>query len=213
MPTAKSFTPADIFQGPADIYLDVQAPPSAVPPVQYVNTVQLDASGQPADGAVAGVHLGLSEGPASLSITPKFSEIRADQYGAPVDAAIVSLACEIDVALKELTLANIKKYFAGAGVGTYSNIGAGATNPAADFLQVGSPTTANPVLHTLMLIAPDRGHSGKFVYVMAYSAYLASAVALPLDRKKETVIKLKWKCIGDTARVAKDQVLQIVRTT
>ncbi len=211
MAIVKSFTPADILQGPADIYLDVQAPASAVPPVQYTNTLQLDASGQPPDGGALGIHLGLSEGPASISIHPKFSEIRADQFAGPIDVAFVSLECEIDFAIKESSLTRIQKFFAGVLTGTYASLPIGVTNPAADFLQIGSAKTSAVNLHTLLLITPDRGTAAKWAYVMAYKAYLASAVALPIGRSKETVLKLKWKLIADTARVAKDQVLQIVR--
>ena len=216
MPTtrAKVFTPGDIFQGPADVYLGVQAPASAVPPVQYINTLQLDASGQPPDAGASGIHLGLTEGPASISSTPKFDEIKSDQFAAAVDAAFVSLATEIDFIVKELSLAHIQRYFAGILTGTYTNVVAGGTNPAADFLQVGSNKNSQMQgLTTLLLIAPRRNVASKWLYVMAYKAYLASAIALPVDRKKETSIKMKWKCVADTSRAASDQVLQIVGMT
>lgn len=213
MPTvAKAFSPADIFQGPADLWLDLGAPVSAVPPVQYTNTLQLDATGAPPDSGSAGVNLGLTEGPCSVSIHPKFNEIRADQFAAPVDAAFVSLACEIDFNIKELNLARFPKYFAGILTGTYTDVTAGA-NPACDFLQIGSNKSSQAQLHTLMLIAPRRDVANKWIYVFAYKTYLKSAITLPLDRKKETVIKLKFGCIADTARVAKDQVLQMIRMT
>ncbi len=209
---SKAFTVADLLQGPLDWYLDVQAPPSANPPVQYTNTLQLDASGQPPDGGSAGLHLGLSEGPGGISINPKFQEIHADQFAGPIDAAFVSLECEIDFPLKESKLANIQKYWAGVLTGTYTSVIAGA-NPACDFLQIGTPKTSAVNLHTLMGIVPDRGTAAKWAYIMAYKCYLASAIALPIGRSKETVLKLKWKCIADTSRVAGDQVLQIVRMT
>lgn len=214
MPTvAKSFTPADIFQGPADLWIDLGAPASAVPPVQYTNTLQLNGSGEPPDSGASGFNVGLTEGPCTVNINPKFSEIRADQFAAPVDAAFVSLASEIDFAVKETQLSKFPKYFAGILTGTYSNLGAGGTNPAADFLQIGSNKSSQAQLHTLMLIAPRRDVASKWLYVFAYKAYLKSAISLQLDRKKETVIKMKWGCIADPARVAKDQVLQIVRMT
>lgn len=208
---AKSFTPTDILQGPMDWYLDIQAPASANPPVQGTNTLTLDGSGQPPDAGSSGIHLGLSEGPSSLSINPKFQEIHADQFAGPVDVAFVSLACEIDFVIKESKLTNIQKYFAGVLTGTYTNVSAGGTNPASDTLQIGSPKTSAVNLHTLLGIVPDRGTASKWAYIMAYKAFLASAVALPIGRSKETVIKLKWKLLADTSRVAKDQVLQIIR--
>lgn len=214
MPTvAKSFNPADIFQGPADIWIDIGAPPSAVPPVQYTNTLQLNASGEPPDSGSSGIHLGLTEGPCSLSIMPKFNEIRADNFAAPIDAAFVSLACEVDFGVKEFNLVRIPKYFSGLTTGKYSNLGAGSANPAADLLQIGSSASATANFHTIMLISPRRDAAGKYLYLFAYRTFVKSSLAFHFDRKKETVIKLKVACIADPARIAKDQVLQIVRQT
>lgn len=297
---SKSFSPADIFQGPADCFLGIKAPASANPPVQYTNTLQLDASGQPPDSSTtgqiltitlgnaggtgyavgdvvlltqagasngmavvltvsggvvvtlavlrpgtgysaasnlatvhqtgggndaltitistiqAGISLGLTEGPCSVNIHPKFDEIKADQFAAPVDAAFISLATEIDFVVKELTLRNIQQYFAGLLTGTYFNLTGSpvsTTNSAADFLQIGSNRSSQAMTTTLMLIAPRRDVASKWVYVMAYSAYLKSAIQIQVGRKKETMVKMKWGCIADTSRVAKDQVLSIVRMT
>lgn len=53
------FTPADIFQGPCDVFLGITAPPSAVPPVQYTNTLQLDGNGCPPVGATGAIATGV----------------------------------------------------------------------------------------------------------------------------------------------------------
>lgn len=206
----KTYTPANIIQGPADVFVDVAAPASAVPPVQGTNTLTIDLSGQPSDAGTAGFHIGLSEGPAVLSLTPKFEEIRADQFGAPVDAAFVSSETEIDLIVKETILTNLQKYFT-SPLGTYFNLATGITNSASDFLQVGSPKSSGATLRTLLLIAPRRDATSKFWYVLAYKAALKSALAMSLDRKKEATYKLKFYCIADPSRVASDQVLQIVK--
>ncbi len=207
---SKVYTPANVIQGPADIYVDVAAPASAVPPVAGTNTLVLDANGQPTDTGTAGFHVGISEGPAVLSVTPKFDEIRADQFAAPVDAAFVSLETEIDIVVKEAALQNLQKYFT-SPLGAYSNLTAGITNPAADFLQIGSPKSSLATLRTLTLVSPRRDVGGKFWYVMAYKAALKSAVAWAFERKTISSWKLKFYCIADTSRALKDQVLQIVK--
>jgi hypothetical protein len=216
MSTTKIYTPANIIQGPADIFIDVAAPPSAVPPVQGTNTwaatgtYAIDATGQPSDAGSAGFHVGASEGPAVLSVTPKFEEIRADQFAASLDAAFVSLETEIDLVVKEAVLANLQKLFS-SPLGRYTNVTAGATNPAADFLQIGSPTSSAATLRTLLLVSPDRAASGKYWVLQAYKAALKSAVALEFQRSTAVTWKLKFYCIADTSRVLKDQVLQLVR--
>jgi hypothetical protein len=294
----KVFTPQDVFKGVADVFLNIKAPPSAVPPVQYTNTLQLDSLGQPPDtsttgqiltialgnaagagyavndivsitqagganglaivtgvssGAVttlavlrpgtgysaaanlatvhqtgsgndaltitistiqAGINLGLTDGPCSVSFHPKFDEIKADQFSAPVDAAFISLASEIDFIVKETLFRNIQQYFAGLTSGTYFSLPVGSTNPAADFMQIGATKSSgmNNVT-TLTLVSPRRDATGKWLYVMAYRAYLKSAIPWAVNRKKETTLKLKFACLADTSRVAKDQVCQVVRMT
>jgi hypothetical protein len=211
---AKVFNPSDIFQGPADVYYDIQSPASAVPPVQGTNTFVLDSAGQPTDAGSAGFHLGLTEGPCSLSLNPKFNEIHADQFAGPIDAAFVSMACEVEFAIKEYNLSRFPKYFTGVATGTYFNLGAGSTNPAADFLQLGSSNSAGVNRHTLMLIAPLRNTSPQmYMYMFAYKTALISQVQLEFSRKKESVFKCKFRCMADTSRVATDQVMQIVKRT
>lgn len=206
----KTYTPSNIIQGPADIWVDIAAPASAVPPVQGTNTLTIDSSGQPTDTGTAGFHIGLSEGPTVLSMTPKFEEIRADQFAAPVDATFVSLESEIDIIVKETILQNLQKFFT-SPLGTYFALPVGATNPGADFLQIGSPKSSGATLRTLLLTAPRRDSTAKFWYVLAYKAALKSALAMPVHRAKETTFKLKFYCIADTTRVLKDQVLQVVK--
>jgi hypothetical protein len=215
--TAKTYTPANIIQGPADVYIDVQVPPSAVPPVQGTNswagsgTYALDANGQPTDNGGAGFHLGSSEGPVTLGLTPKFDQVRADQHAAPVDATFNSLESEIDFEVKEFVLQNLQKYFT-SPLGRCTNVSPGSTNPAADFLQIGSPTSSLATVRPLLIISPDRSASGKFWIVQAYKAYLKSAVATAFARGKPTTWKLKFGCLADWSRAVTDQVWQVVRT-
>lgn len=160
----------------------------------------------------SGFHLGLTEGPASINLAPKFDLIKADQFSAPVDAAFISNTGEIDIVVKELVLANIQKYLAGLMSATYYNLSAGSTNPAADFLQVGSTPSSSALVTTLLLVGPRRDVPNKFLYVMAYRCYMKSAIQLSVQRSKETMIKLKFSMLADVTRVATDMACQIVRT-
>src|SRR5579859_3616473 len=152
-----SYNPPFVIAGPADVYIDVQVPPSAVPPTQGTNTwaasgtYSLDANGQPADNGTSGFHIGLSEGPVTLNITPKFLEIFADQHAAPVDAAFTALETEIDFVVEEALMANLQKFFCSV-LGTYTNVTAGA-NPACDFLQMGSSNTDAVTFHSILLVS------------------------------------------------------------
>lgn len=289
---SKVFSPADVFQGPAEIYLGVTPPVSAVPPVAGTNTITLDGYGQPTIGSkgqiatvsvgtggtgysvgdtltviqsgafaglvrvtaaaggvvsavvvinggqgysvasglatigglgsgctitiatiTAGFHLGLTQGPVAINITPKFNEIKADQFSAPVDAAFVSNACEIDFIIKETALNQIQQFFSGLYSATYWNLVAGGTNPACDFLQIGSTPSSIAKTTSLLLVGTRRDQSNKYIYALSYKAYPKSAVTLgPVQRKKETEIKMKFGMILDPTRVVSDMTMQVVRT-
>jgi len=283
----KNYDLSKIFMGPPNLYLDVAAPPSAVPPVQYTNTLQLDSSGQPSDsgttgelaavgvtaggsgyvagdiltltqtgaaggkvrvtavssGAVtgvavyqygwgysvasgvattggsgsnctinitdirAGIHLGSIEPPATLKVSAKYDDIAIDQHAAPVDAAFVSLGAELDVTLRELDFTKFQRLLPARALATYSDLPAG-TNPASDFLQVGSPATSAAQFRTVLVVGPRRDAAGKFHYVMLYRALQIGNIALDFTRGKATNLKLKWRGYNDLARVAGDRLLQ-----
>jgi hypothetical protein len=286
----KAYSPANIIQGPCEIYLGVTPPTSAVPPVAGVNTIVLDAKGQPtvaatgqiasvaiaaggsgysqgdtltiiqsgaiwgavrvltvSAGAVAtvavirggqgyaaasglattggtgtgctitiatitaGFYLGATEGPATTTLTPKFNEIKADQYSAPIAAAFVSNTGEIEFTCKEFLLVNLQKYFAGLASATYWNLSAGSTNPACDFIQIGSSYPSSAMTVPLLLVSPNRALLDRYFYWLAYRAYIKSAIQMGVNRKKELILKLKWGLILDTTRVASDMAAQFVR--
>lgn len=159
----------------------------------------------------AGFHLGLTEGPASTTLTPKFELIKADQFSAPVAAAFISNTGEIDFVVKEFTLQALQRYFAGLTSATWWSLSAGSTNPACKLLQIGSsyPSTAKTV--TLLLVTPNRQVANRYFYWLGYKCYIKSAIQLPVNRAKETLIKLKWGMLLDTTRVAGDMCGQFVR--
>jgi hypothetical protein len=199
----KVYTPANILQGPADFYLDVPAPASHNPPTADADELTLDASGQPPTG---GVHVGSIEGPATVSITEKFNEIRDDQHESPIDLAFDSVEAEIDVTVKETALDNLLKFFSNDNLGAYTALAASKA------LQVGGAVSSAMTPRTLLLIAPNRAVAGKWIYVFAFKAYLKSAIQLTFQRNKENTHKLKFGCFMDPTRVAGDELLQVVKT-
>lgn len=211
-----NYNVGNILQGPATVFLNLQNPPSAVPPTQGTNTwaasgtYNIDASGQPTDNGSNGFCAGLTEGPTTISFTPKFLEIRGDQYAPPIDAAFTSLNSEIDIAIKEYTLSNLAQYFTSL-LGTYTNVSSGA-NPACDFFQYGSTAGTGTQFASILLISPDHVTTGKFYVVNGYKAYLKSAVQSTFKRDTQTIWKLKFGLIADVTRVAGDLVAQVVRT-
>lgn len=213
---AHAYNVKNFVLGPATVFFNVQVPPSAVPPVQGTNTwaatgtYSIDANGQPADSGVLGVQIGLTTGPATVHMTPKFIDIRADQYAEPVSAAFATLETEIDFTADEFLLSNLQQYFTSL-LGTYTNVTSGG-NPACDFFQFGSCPSTHVNFVSILFVSPDHVTVGKYWVVNAYKCYLKSAIQSTFKRDTVNQWKLKFGCIADVTRVAGDSVLQIVRT-
>jgi hypothetical protein len=172
--------------------------------------IATDTAVPPTLNTTGGFHIGLSDGPVTLHTTPKFLEIRADQPAAAVDAAFTSLETEIDIVVKEALLQNLRPFFSST-LGTYTAVAAGSTNPACDFLQIGSVSTCATLFNSILLVSPDKSNLGHFYIVNLYKALLMSAVETTFHRTTISEWKLKFRGIADTNRVMGDLVAQIVK--
>jgi hypothetical protein len=156
-----------------------------------------------------GQHLGLLEGPLQLTITPKFVEIRADQYESPVDAALTIADAELDATMLEFDLPTVQRWFM---ADSFSNPAVLANSSV---LQVGGTQFAagDAVnLRTMMFVAGNRTAVGKWIYAFAYQVYLKSAIQLTFDRTGKNAFKLKFGVVADTTRQPGDEFLQLVKT-
>lgn len=155
---------------------------------------------------LVGQHLGLTEGPTTLSVTPHFNEIRADQFESPIDAYLTKVEAEIDTVLLEYDPLTFQRWFSADTV----------TNPAllanSRITTFGGQFTDASNLRTLMLVSPDRATVGRWIYVFAFRAYIASAIPLTFHRTAANTFKLKWKLVADFSRQPGDELLHQVRT-
>lgn len=161
----------------------------------------------------AGFHLGLSEGPTSSTLTPKFELIKADQWAAPVAAAFTSNTGEMDFTIKEFTLVSLQRYFAGLYSATNWALSAGSTNPACSLLQVGSSYPSTAKTTSVLFVTPDRAVQNRFSYFLGYRCYIESTLQMPINRSKEMLIKIKMGMLLDTTRTAGDMAGQWIRQT
>lgn len=201
----KVYTPANIFVGPADIYIGLTAPPSALVPNSDTNTLVLDASGQPTSST--GFHAGLVAAPTMPTVTEKMNEIMADQFETAVDVGFDTIEAEIDFILKETNLSRLNTMMSNDGLNTYSALS------GALVLQVGGAETASVNMITICAISQQRNTTSKFNYWFLYRAYLASAVPFSFNRSKENEWKCKFKGVADTTRVMGDEVMQVSSDT
>lgn len=203
----KVYTPGNLIQSFADVYINVAAPPSSLTPTADANCITLDANGQPTDTGSAGFHLGSIEGPTMININEKTNDILDDQHESAIDIAFDNVEGEIDFVMKETNLSRLRTILASNGLSTFTSL----TNSKA--WQIGGQLANSQYSSfTVMLVAPDRKTAGKFWYAFAFKAFLKSPIQAALTRTKESVYKLKVGCIMDSSRVAGDELLQIIRT-
>ncbi len=189
-----------IHQGPGSLWLDVTVPTAG-------NRLIIDASGNPTAGTA--VFAGATDGAATMVLTPKLTEINADQVAGPVDVVLTGEAASIEVTLKESDLARLKNYIANGNFTTGTDASLPAGSQSYEEISFGGlmaiPKTS------VAVISARRDSPGKFVVAQLYQAYQAQAVQLPFQRAKETTYKIKFEGLADPTRAAGDQVGKIYR--
>jgi hypothetical protein len=201
---ARTYTVANIIQGPIDVYANIAAPTSSALPTADSQCITLDANGQPTSGS--GIHLGSVEGPTTISVTEKSNEIVDDQHESPIDVAFDYIEGEVDIAMKETNLSRLQTLLASGNLGAYNALA------NSQVLQIGGQLDSSTSLISLLLVQPNRAVAGKFIYWLVYKCFLNSAVQLTFHRNKENVFKLKFRAVMDTTRVAGDELMQWVKT-
>ncbi len=200
----KSYTFANILQGPCDVYANIALPVSSLTPTADLQCLTLDATGQPT--SATGISLGSIEGPSTIQITEKVNEIHDDAHESPIAVGFDSIEAEIDITLKESQLTRLQTLLNAGALGVHTSLAASKA------WQLGGQFDSSVASLTLLLVSPDRATAGKWVYALVYKCFLASAIAAAFQRNKETIYKLKFKCVCDLTRVAGDELMQIVRT-
>ena len=192
----------NIHQGPGDLWLDVGVPTTG-------NRLVIDANGNPTAGTP--LFAGATDGASTMVLTPKLTEITADQVTGPVDVVLTGEAASIEVTLKESDLAKLKSYVVNGSFSTGTDSSLPAGSQAYEEISFGGlmaiPKTS------VAVISARRDSPGKFVVAQLYQAYQAQAVQLPYQRTKETTYKIKFEGLADPSRPVGDQVGKIYRQT
>lgn len=189
-----------IHQGPGKLWLDVTVPTTG-------NRLIIDGSGTPTAGTP--VFAGATDGAATMVLTPKLTEINADQVAGPVDVVMTGEAASIEVTLKESDLQRLQNYIVHGtfSTGTDSSLPSGSQS----YEEISFGGLMAIPKTSVAVISARRDSPGKFVVAQLYQAYQAQAVQLPFQRAKETTYKIKFEGLADPTRSVGDQVGKIYR--
>lgn len=196
------FTPSNIHQSPGNLWVGCAVPASGT-------RLLIDATGTPTQGAPRNV--GGTDAAMTLSIGPKYEEESMDQITGPVDAVMTAETNEIDVTMKEATLANLQ---AALAAGTYATgVDAGLPVGAQNYEEVAFGGLVAVAKSCIAVVSQRRDAPGKFVVSVLYNAYAQDPIAVAFDRSKPTVYKVKFRGLNIPSRPAGDQTGKIYRQT
>jgi hypothetical protein len=193
-PTAKDYTPSEIQQGPANLWI------VGTPPVDATNRLTLAADLTPdATAHPLSLGLGLTESAITLTITPKIEAIKADQADGPVDFYCVSLETKMEATLAQSAM---DKLTAALGLTVGYSIDSGGS-PAWEQLGIGGATAASQVC--VAAIAPKRSDATKVWVGCLYKVISADGISIAMSRAKPNTYKVTFTGLCDLARTAGKQ--------
>jgi hypothetical protein len=204
--TTKNYAPASIIQGPGDLWA------IPVPPTDANVRLTLASDGTPDATAHPGsIHLGSVAESITTTMKPKLSEIKVDQFEAPIDTYVAELSASVKAKMAQTEAAKIQRML---GIGVYATVTVGA---GLDF--VGStmetctfggvmtvPTTC------IAVISPTRANPLQFVVSVLYIAYSTGAFSIALGRAKQSEYEATFDALSDPARTAGQQIGVIYQT-
>jgi hypothetical protein len=154
---------------------------------------------------------GASEGAVTTTLTPKIDQIMADQVDAPIDVIVTQEAAAIEVQLKESDLAKLANYIVHGTYATGTDSGLPANLQGFEEIAFGGVIPIPQF--SVAVVSPRRDAVGKFIVSQLYQAWQGDAIALPFQRAKETMYKVKFEGLADPTRPVGDQVGKIYRQT
>jgi hypothetical protein len=187
-PQPMNFQPAQIFQGPTDLWLVSPAPTDAIQQVTIDPTTLTPSSTVHANSA----HLGILEGPATFSVTPKIELIKGDQFDGALDAYLSSLTVKIEATCLSSTMANLAQAL---GVGNY-------TLSVGNFAQCTFGGTNQPPTICIAAIAGKRTTPAKAICGCLFRVNAADGITWTAQRNKPSTFRVGFTGQADVTRTA-----------
>ncbi len=191
-PTAKNYAPAQIYQGPCDLWIVSPAP------TDTAITVTIDPTSLTPSASVHGssVHLGVLNGATTLTVKPKISLFKGDQFDAPIDAFVDSVDAELSGELEQSGIQNLANAL---GVATYQ-LSAGS------FEEATFGGNNQPQEICVCAIGVKRTAPTKPVQCTLYKVFSKDGITWAASRKKPNMYKVQFSGLTDTTRTAGRQI-------
>jgi len=186
--------------------------------ISALDATHLTLAGSAGNGAwtsggtvTQGAHLGIVEGPTTVTLTPKVDDIGSDNFEGPHDAALQSIAVEVDTVLKEVDLYKLLAMSSNMNWGNFAALPAAGAYTTLG-MQFGGAQSSSMNLHSLMFVAPNRAAAGKWIYVYLFKAYQDAAIQITFERSKANLWKVKFLGVADVTRLVGDELCHVVKT-
>lgn len=191
-PIAKDFTVAEIYQGPADLWLIDPAPTDGA------TRVTIDAATLTPDATAHAnaKHLGGTMGEVTMTVTPKIGYIRLDQVDAAVGVFVEALEAKIEA---EMSQSEVLKLSRALGIGNYT------TSPGA-YSQVTFGGVDQPPAICIAAIAKKRSDTTKAAVMCLYKVLSVGGIGITMSRKKQSTYKVSFTGLLDPTRTAGKQI-------
>jgi hypothetical protein len=190
-PTAENNVVNEIYQGPADLWA-IDAP------TDVAMKVTIDAATLTPDSIAhpTAVHLGMTSGATTFTVTPKIDTIKSDQFDAGVDVWIQSIAAKIEATMEQSAMDKLSRAL---GVGTYS-LSAGA------YAQTTFGGNNQPPTICVCAIGKKRSDNTKAVACCLYAVNSVDGITMVASRQKMSEYKVSFDGLLDPTRTAGRQM-------
>jgi hypothetical protein len=188
--TTKDITPAEVHQGPGELWV------IGTPPVDATPRLTLASDGTP-DSATHGtcVHLGAIKSAITTAVKPKIGLIGLDQYEAEFDGYVTDLEATIEAEMAQTESAKLQRAL---GVGTYST-GSG-------YKQVTFGGNLAVPTACIAAISKKRVSGTKYIVATLFQAAAIGGFQVVFGRAKESSYKAKFQGLADLTRTAGKQL-------
>ncbi|KKM18467.1 hypothetical protein LCGC14_1665390 [marine sediment metagenome] len=190
-PTPKDFSVAEIYQGPGDLWLIDPAP------TDVAERVTIDSATLTPDATAHAnsTHLGGTEGPITITVTPTIGQIRLDQFDSPVDVFVESIEAKIEA---EMSQSDVEKMSRALAFGVFGE--------AAEYKQVTFGGTNQPATICVAVIAPKRTDTAKAIAACLYKVNSIEGIQVVMSRKQKSTYKVTFAGLLDPTRTAGRQM-------